>query len=240
MLVEIILSIQDCKGNPLGEYMCTDPDGDGNFPLHLACCGVGREDVDILEMLTLTDTDALDHVNTFNETALEILLRESVLSCSSLTLETKREHCGIPYEKVFYPFNQLRNWCSGYYGTVHAGDEAIIKTLRFLYGSSPSIEGFGGLERLRNGALLAVLEQGGWPSSVIIEDILRFSPDDLSKSYRTKERQLMYPFMIAAIDNRNSLDTVYRLLRQVPHLLESNCAILLEPKGRKRKVDDKC
>jgi len=216
--------------------MCTDPDGDGNFPLHLACCGVGREDVDILEMLTLTDTDALDHVNTFDETPLEILLRESVLSCCSLTFETKREHCRIPCEKVFYPFNQLRSWCSAYYGTAHAGDEAIIKTLRFLYGSSSCIEG---LECLRNGALHAVLEHGGWPSSVIIEDILRFSPDDLSKSYQTKERQLMYPFMIAAIDNRNCLDTVYRLLRQVPHLLESDCALLLKPKGRKRKADDK-
>lgn len=62
------------------------------------------------------------------------------------------------------------------------------------------------------------MKRGGVPWENGLREVALAAPDALST--RDKKTHL-YPFMLAAIKNVNSVDTVYNLLRMLPSVLHS-------------------
>jgi len=223
-LLDLILRIQDCKGYPLGIYMCTDLDENGNFPLHIAAGNLdwsqSKAQVRLLERLMYADTDALFHANDDQKLPLHLLLQDIAAHAHAHAHDAHQFRIRTNKLVVF------SKMCDALYEACDASeliDQVICAVFNSFY--SPSSPGFLSRNRetiddelqhhLHPDVLSNMLHGGYWPSNFLINDIVRLCPSSLAMiTTRTK----LYPFMTAAV-HENSLDSVYLLLRQVPHLV---------------------
>lgn len=204
-LVYLILNVEDCKGYPLGVYMCTDPDSRGNFPLHIAAAAT-HIDITMVEKLTKSDPDCLSHSNDQGQIPLELVLRDTVCAV--------KEKNKILAQTKFNLFFKMRSLYDCY-GLHEQRDRVICQVLHETYAYLGSRSYIPCKNSITPEILSNILVEGGCSAEFLLQDVIRLSP----KSVFTMSKTRLYPFMTAAVGKNNTLDCVYGLLRQAPHLV---------------------
>mmetsp|Transcript_20882 Transcript_20882/g.31143 ORF Transcript_20882/g.31143 Transcript_20882/m.31143 type:complete len:344 (-) Transcript_20882:72-1103(-) len=198
-LIDLILQIQDCKNYPLGKYMVTDLDSNGNTPLHLAFqyrCSCSS----VIHMLAQADPECLMIENAKGMTPLDVLLRHAL----SMT-------CSV----AFFQLDMMRHLCQPCYL------DSLFKVIQ-SYKTADRRQDDDDNDRDQN-SLITILRQGNWPALMIHDALTADFSDDLSPSCLTcaDVESGLYPFMLAAVGDKNTFDTVYQLLRMAPQVVFS-------------------
>lgn len=195
-LIDLILQIQDCKNYPLGTYMVTDLDSNGNCPLHLAFQNRCSSDA-VVHMLVHSDPDCLVVENAQNMTPLDLLLKRA-LSLS----------CPIAFRQL----DMMRHVCFLLYL------ESLFKLIQTYHqvGCREGENGHG-----NQNALSALLRHGNWPTPLISDALNSNFSGIMPPSCLTDidAESGMYPFMLAAMGKSNQVSTVFMLLRMAPQVV---------------------